>query len=375
MTAKPWQPPRSLAWLQALMQPHLALDWPLAEWERVVRLSRRLRMLARLAESIDAAGIIDRVPPQARRHLVAEQRLSRWRTGSMIWVLERVATTLGEGSYPLVLLKGSAYIGQDLAIAAGRLPSDVDILVPQAHLAEALTQLKQAGWREPELDEHDRRYYYEWSHEVPPMTHPLYGMELDLHHNILPPVARIRVDADALLQRLRPSKWEAWQVLDPVDQVLHSAAHLFFDSEARDRIRDLVDLDGLLRHFADEPDFWARLPARAHTLGLTEPLALAVHYTQRWFGTPIPGDVVAQVASLGPGRLRRAWLLPLMDLILTPGEPDAKPALAQGLAANVLLIRYHWGRMPLRLLIPHLWHKMRAGAANGNTGATRPDKA
>jgi hypothetical protein len=364
MTAAPWQPSVSLAWLQALRQPQLALGWSLAEWERVVRLSRRLRLLSRLAESIDAAGLIDRVPAQARRHLISEQRLSRWRTAAMVWVLDRVATTLGDGAYPLVLLKGSAYLGQDLRIAAGRLPSDVDILLPRAHIDHAVAQLKQAGWSEPELDAHDRRYYYEWSHEVPPMRHPLYGMELDLHHNILPPVAAVRVDADALLQDLRPTKWARWQVLAPVDQVLHSAAHLFFDSEARDRIRDLVDLDGLLRHFSAEPDFWARLPDRARALGLVEPLALAFHYTRQWLGTPIPDDVVAQVASLGPGRLRRTWLLPLMDRILTPAEPDIPSPASQDLAALINLIRYHWGRMPLRLLIPHLWHKLRAGPAD-----------
>jgi len=363
MTDASWQPPRALAWLQALRRPQLALDWSLAEWQRVVRLSRRLRLLARLAESLAAAGLLERVPEQARRHLVAERRLSQWRTGAMVWTLECLAATLGEGHHPLVLLKGAAYIGQDLRIAAGRLPSDVDILVPRAHLETAVAQLKQAGWSEPELDAHDRRYYYEWSHEVPPMGHPLYGMELDLHHNILPPVAAVRVDADALLQGLRPTKWAGWQVLAPVDQVLHSAAHLFFDSEARDRIRDLVDLDGLLRHFSAEPDFWARLPDRARALGLAEPLALAFHYTRGWLGTPIPEDVVAQVASLGPGRVRRSWLLPLMDRILTPAEPDTPSPASQDLAALANLVRYHWGRMPLRLLIPHLWHKLRASPA------------
>ena len=189
-----------MAWLQALRQPELALNWSLSEWERVVRLSRRLRLLARLAEGLMAAGLMDRVPPQARRHLVAEQRLSRWRTAAMLWALERVATMLGDVPYPLVLLKGGAYLGQDLPIAAGRMPSDLDILVPQADLSDAQSRLVQAGWKAVELDEHDQRYYHEWSHEVPPMTHPLLALELDLHHNILPPVARTHVDADALHQ-------------------------------------------------------------------------------------------------------------------------------------------------------------------------------
>ena len=367
-------PREPLDWLRALAQPQLALDWPLSHWEHVVRLSRRLRLLARLAESLDAAGLLDRVPAQARRHLIAEQRLSRWRTTTMVWVLERVGNSLRDAPYPLVLLKGAAYIGQNLAISAGRLPSDVDILIPRAHLDEALARLTQAGWNELALDDHDRRYYYEWSHEVPPMTHPRHGVELDLHHNILPPVASVRVDADALLKHLQPSKWPSWKVLDPVDQVLHSAAHLFLDSELRDRVRDLVDLDGLFRHFGQTTGFWSRLPERAQMLGLSEPLALAVHYTRKWLGTPIPRQVVVRAASIGPRRLRRAWLLPLLNHVLIPSAPNARSAALQNLAATVLLMRYHWGRMPLRLLVPHLWHKLRSGTQDSGPGPNEPDR-
>jgi hypothetical protein len=116
--------------------------------------------------------------------------------------------------------------------------------------------------RDAELDAHDQRYYREWSHEVPPMQHPVHAVELDLHHNILPPVARTTVDADRLLQRLRPSRWAPWSVFDPADQMLHSAAHLFLDAEPRDRVRDLVDLDGLGRHFGQhdgrvDDAFWS----------------------------------------------------------------------------------------------------------------------
>jgi hypothetical protein len=361
MTLSSQPPPVSLTWLAALREPQQTLRWSLADWERVVRLARRLRLLARLTENLIRADLIDQVPPQARRHLISEQRLSRWRTGAMVWVLERVATTLHDVDYPLVLLKGGAYIGQDLPIAAGRLPSDVDILVPKAHIADAQQRLREAGWLEAELDAHDLRYYHEWSHEVPPMTHPAHGVELDLHHNIQPPVARTRVDADALLQHLKPSKWPAWQVLDPVDQVLHSAVHLFHDPELRDRIRDLVDLDGLLRHFsALQADFWIRLPERARSLNLTEPLALACHFCQQWLATPIPPQALTAVARFGPSRFKRAWLLPMLEEVLTPTEPDRDPSAAQNVAASLLLGRHHYSRMPLRLLVPHTWHKFRA---------------
>lgn len=361
-----------LAWLDSLRDLDVVVRWSLADWERVIRLSRRLRLLGRIAEAVDGAGYLDRVPPQPRRHLIAEQRLSRWRTGALTWALERIGTVLHEVEYPLVLLKGAAYLGQDLPIAAGRLPSDVDILVPKVNLPDAVERLQQAGWKEADLDEHDRRYYYEWSHEVPPMTHPLHGLELDLHHNILPPIAATRVDADRLLERLRPSKWEAWQVFDPIDQVLHSAAHLFHDSEAKDRIRDLVDLDGLFRHFGESAGFWMSLPSRARELGLSEPLALAVHYTRSWLRSPIPDSALGEIENDGPGAARRAWLTVLWDSVLMPADVDSPPPTSQRLAATALLARYHWNRMPLRLLVPHLWHQVLS--SNGETTAVAQEK-
>jgi hypothetical protein len=351
--------PAWAVWLRALREPEEALMWSLADWEHVVRLARRLRLLGRLAEDLQAAGLLDQVQATVRRLLASEMRLSRWRTAVMVYALERVAQQLEGASYPLVLLKGGAYIGQGLPIAAGRLPSDVDILVPRAHIASANARLQAAGWMAKPLDAHDQRYYHDWSHEVPPMNHPLHAVELDLHHNILPPVARTHVDADLLLARLQPSKWPAWQVLHPVDQVLHSAAHLFLDSELQDRVRDLVDLDALLRHFGTDPAFWIKLPERAQQLGLTEPLALACHFTTQWFGTPIPAPVRTAIADQGPSPAQRAWLLPVLATVLTPTEPDARPSWQQDAAALVLLARYHRQRMPLRLLVPHLWHKMR----------------
>lgn len=371
----PDAPPQALAWLQALRTPASALAWTLADWERVVRLSRRLRLLGRLAEGVEAAGLMGQVPGQAARHLRAELQYSRWRTTHLLWALERLAAHLEGSGYPRVLLKGAAYIGQGLPIAAGRLPSDIDILVPREHLADAQSRLVRAGWSETELDEHDRRYYHEWSHEVPPMRHGLHGLELDLHHNILPPVAHTHVDAALLLARLQPSRWPQWQVFHPHDQVLHSAAHLFHDSEARDRMRDLVDLDGLLRHFGGLPGFWDGLPDRALQLGLAEPLALACHFAQRWLQTPVPASAQAGLRAIAPSPLRRAWLHPLLATILTPTEPDAAPSWRQGAAAQVLLVRYHYRRMPLRILVPHLWHKARARrlAAAEQAAAARAD--
>lgn len=354
-----WTGHPRLQWLQALREPQLVLAWSLPEWERHLRLAKRLRLLARIAYSLEAAGLTDRVPAVVRRHLLAEQRLSRARMTAMVWALHRVADALDGAPYPRVLLKGAAYVGQLLPIAAGRLPSDVDVLVPHGHIADAQARLTSAGWQELELDDHDQRYYREWSHEVPPMRHPAHRMELDLHHNILPPVARTTADAGMLLENVRPSAWAGWSVLAPEDQLLHSAAHLFLDSELRDRLRDLVDMDGLMRHFGHDDAFWGRLPDRAGALGLDEPLALACHFCVRWLGTPVPLDAQRRILEAGPSAGRRVWLLPMLERILMPTASGQAAPASQHLAAALLLVRYHRNRMPLRLLLPHLWHKLR----------------
>jgi hypothetical protein len=348
-----------MKWLGALLTPEVGSTWTIEEWDRVIRIARRLRLLARLATSLSASGLIEQVPLLPRRHLLAELKLSRWRSESLTWTVRQVGAALQPSHYPCVLLKGAAYMAQGLPIAAGRLPSDLDILVPKAALAEARESLSVAGWRTVDLDEHDQRYYEEWSHEVPPMRHPRLGLELDLHHNILPPVGDMQIDATALLGQLQKSNWHPWSVLHPVDQVLHCAAHLFFDSELRDRIRDLVDLDGLFRHFGSNEQFWTRLVDRSSELGLAEPLALACHFCVRWLGTPIPRPTQMAVNDLGLSTARRAWLVPLLNHVLTPSEPDDLPSLKTDAAAAVVLARYHWRRLPMRHLLPHLWHKVR----------------
>ncbi len=358
---RPAPRPPALDWLGALREPDRVDAWSLADWERVVRLARRLRLLGRLGEAVAAAGRLEHVPVQAVRHLRAEMRLARWQTRALAWAAERAATALGDAPYPRVLLKGAAYVADDLPLGRGRLPSDLDLLVPRAHLADAQARLTAAGWREVALDAHNQRYYHDWSHEAPPMRHPRHSLELDLHHNILPPVARLTVDADRLLARVRPSGWPGWQALDPLDQILHSAAHLFQDPELTDRVRDLVDLDALCRLHGANAGFWPALAARAGELGLGGPLWLALQFLHAWVDTPVPSETMAMVDAQGPSAVHRAWLVPAMAAALTPAEPDAGFGVGQRLGARIVLMRHHLGRMPMRLLLPHAWHKLRSG--------------
>jgi len=132
---------------------------------------------------------------------------------------------------------------------------------------------------------------------------------------------------------------------------VHSATHLFCNEDVGNNLRDLVDLDSLLREFASVEDFWPRLTVRARELDLTRPLYYALRYAVRILGTPIPAQVLHEAEIGRPPRLLRG----LMDaLFLRTLQPDRASDGLASLARGSLYVRAHWLRMPPLLLARHL---------------------
>jgi len=95
-------------------------------------------------------------------------------------------------------------------------------------------------------------------------------------------------------------------VLAPTDMMLHSAVHLFYDGDFTRGLRDLADMDALLRHFGTDTAFWPALLASAHTHDLVRPLFYALHYCAKVLGTPLPPEFLEDVrAAANPGACHR----------------------------------------------------------------------
>jgi hypothetical protein len=159
-----------------------------------------------------------------------------------------------------ILLKGAAYVAASLPSGRGRKVADIDVLVPREHLGDAEHALNEHGWHVGALEPYDERYYRDWMHELPPMVHDKRNSVVDLHHAILPLTSRLRPSSERLLDRAIRVEDEV-RVLCPSHMVLHAAAHLFHDGEVSGAVRDVVDLDSLLRTFGVDASFWCRKPA------------------------------------------------------------------------------------------------------------------
>lgn len=318
-----------------------------AEWDLLVRQARHANLLGRLGARLREQAWWGELPQKPRNHLQSALVLAeRQQQGirSEVRHLQRIAERVGT---PLILLKGAAYVAAGLAAAPGRVFGDVDILVPRSALDAWESELLLNGWTGTALSAYDQRYYRRWMHELPPMQHSRRGSALDVHHTILPPTAHAGLNPQLLLDAsVAVPGCEGVRVLEPADMVLHSAAHLFHEGEPDNLLRDLSDLDLLLRQFGTAADFWPRLQARAEVLGLQRPLALALRYTGRLLQTPL-GVPVADTAE----RLD-ALYLPLFR-----STHDSCADRFTPWACRWLYVRSHWLRMPPHLLSYHLLRK------------------
>lgn len=343
-----------MSWLQApllraLRAPSEARGFRPEEWDLAIRQARSSLLLGRLGALVLQADID---PPAAvRRHFTAMDSIVRRQHGAVRWEVDRIAQALGSTGTAVTLLKGTAYVVSNAPAALGRTFSDVDILVPKQELDAVESALQLQGWIGALKGAYDQRYYRQWMHELPPMLHMRRQITLDVHHNILPDTARIKTRPELMQGRRHAvAAFANIHVPDPLDLVLHSACHLFHEGEWRNGLRDLSDLDLLLRRYVEEEGTAAQLEARAREMNLLVPLAYAVRCTAQVFQTPMPVDVA--------GRFDRArW----MDRLFLGAVRSAHHSLAgpsTPCMEALLYVRSHWLRMPLHLLIPHLLHQL-----------------
>ncbi len=348
------------------MQPLLTLLGPspqpqrlsLAEWDLVVRQARRANVLARIAALVQAHGKWNPVAPAPRQHLASALALATRQQRELRFEVAQIARALQPTGLPVVLLKGGAYALAGLQASLGRMVSDVDILVPRERLVDVETALMMAGWVQTNHDAYDQHYYRTWMHELPPMRHLQRGTVLDVHHALVPATARVRPSTQRLLQAAQALPGQPGVcVLAPADMLLHSAAHLFHESDFAQGFRGVVDIDALLREFSAVPGFWPDLLERAAVLGLQWPLHHALRYAQAI-------TQASTMAALAPGVGQQAWQHRLRDaLYLRTLRPDhASTADAwTPLARGLLYLNGHRLRMPLHLLLPHLLRKALGG--------------
>ena len=340
--------------VRALRVPEDAAAFGAREWDLAVRAGRRSALLAALAARLREGPGLEAAPPAVRRHLEGALRLAAHHARALRHEAAVVREALAPLGVPLVLLKGAAYVLGGLPPAPGRLVADLDLLLPRAALPEAERLLFRRGWLTAEPDPYDQRYYREWMHEVPPLRHAARGTVLDLHHALVPPTGRLGRDPGDVAARAR-GIGDGLRVPAPEDLVVHAALHRLGDGEHERALRDLWDLDRMLRAWGRDAAFREALEARAAEFRAERAVAYALRAAYAVFATPIPGPLLARLERRGRCRAGARVVVPLLLRAADPARPPAWRG--EGAARLAMYVRGHWTRMPARLLLPHLARK------------------
>ncbi len=312
-----------------------------AELNAFVRWAGRGHIMGQVAAAHEgeATGKLKDIVENARIRSAHDRRMLEFEAGRIRRAL------LGSGIEP-VILKGSAYVAKGLRAGRGRRVSDIDILVPEVYITKVEELLTVAGWQ-PELttaSNYDQQYYRKWMHELPPMRHSKRRTLVDVHHRLLPRTARLQPDHLAMVDTAVPIGEMGVKTFAPRDLFIHSAIHIFADGALETPARSLIELYYLFDDLsADER---RTLVHRAAEVGAIKPVRAALWAVSRYFD-----DAQAHVVlkSIGPWRMGFVLRACVKTLVAENGfVPFAKLA---------FYIRSHYMRMPLGLLISHLFKK------------------
>jgi len=337
--------------------PEAIQGFSMGDWDKLVRQARQADLLARLHALLIQAKLDAAIPAVARWHFESATTLADTQQGEMRRELRRLRALLAGLDFPLVLLKGAAYVAAELPASNGRLIEDIDLLVPAERLGDVESALEHADWQEVDLPGYDRSYYRRWRYDAPQLQHLRRAMVINLHHAIVPDSARYRPEANKLRRRaIEIPRFAGLRVLTSEDRILLAATLLFHDDGLSHGLRDLSDLDLLLREAASETDFWPQLLARAEEMDLGRPLFYALRYAQHFFATPVPHEVRDHLRSVEPGSATLKLMDGIYTRMLAPAHRSCMDVFTPPARAATYL-RTHWLRRPPRQLVPHLVYK------------------
>jgi hypothetical protein len=155
--------------------------------------------------------------------------------------------------------------------------------------------------------------------------------------------------------------------LSPPDMIVHAAAHLFADGDLAGGLRNLWDIDRLLRQFgAQDEAFWPALHERAARHGLLPAVARAIRLAAHLYATPVNWCQTPIYNALNNNdaaspemgvrhQLTAADALYVRRLLARDGWGRARRPLTR----LGFYVRSHLLRMPPLMLARHLWTKAR----------------
>jgi len=313
---------------------------------KLITLAQQHGVYGLLLDSLERSGLLAALPREVA--LDYQNRLRLLRRHAALWDLERglVLSLLKERGIRTVLLKGAALRLSAYHSSVQRSFGDLDVLVSEEAVDEAVSVLGAAGYQ-PHGEVRARLYRQHHHHLI--LQRPM-GFIVEIHWALEPVHSPFALDPAAFRESAVPYlTQEGESVLVP--SVEHNVLHLSTQSmeDGYSRFTRIVDLDRTLGNGRDQVD-WALLGGAAVGMRVNHVVALSLRLAELLLGTAIPAGFFERLELAPLSRTNLALLDPVAALLEQRSQRRAAFErllmlwCVQGRAARVAVLRaIYWG--------------------------------
>ena len=260
----------------------------------------RHRIAPLLYHKIKLAGAEPMFPADVVRELRKKYLANAYRNTVLFQRLTELVARLNHGGIPVILLKGAhlaAFVYRDISL---RPMSDLDILVREEHLSEAVQIAFSAGYRffydkKNATEKSGERYSYDISEHYKhfqPLMHPETQNLIEIHCFISDIGTPFEIPASELWKHAQSENLNGNSVfiLSPEDLIIHLCLHAAYDHLFGFGMSALYDIAISVSHYGEKID-WKEISRRSVKWRTSRCVLLALYFTKKWLGADIPDEL------------------------------------------------------------------------------------
>jgi hypothetical protein len=352
-----------------LSEPKRVVEFDLSQWQSLIRILRGADLLATFYYLLQRNSLLGSIPPYALKHIESAKIYADRQAHQVRNESKALSLLLAKSDIQPVFLKGAAYVLRQDINHYGRVMSDIDILVKKSQLNAVEDVLQKNDWAESKLDDYDQQYYRKWAHELPPYKHIYRGTSLDIHFTLLPPITGIDIDEVELFANIQETE-NGKLVLPPNLLVLHCIIHLFFNEDFSKSLRDVLDIHMLVAQL-EATEGLDGIIALSKSMGFYNELYYALSVRDLVFQTE--SIKIYQLAMPKNHALTNFFVKKILYRAIMPHH-DLVFNRWNNVARFIMYIRGHLLKMPVKILIPHMFVKVRRAIVTSVMGAHHYEK-
>jgi len=277
------------------------------DWEPLAEIAIRHDVAPWLFGRAARTGID--IPAASAHRLRAAHRESAVRNTVYLHHLAKALRALQAEGVPVIPLKGAYLAEQVYGDAALRPMSDIDLLVKQDSLAQAVRILRGLGFdAQSAFDVENEKTY---SQDMPEMRNAA-GVPVELHWTLAPPPAHVRLDdaeLEGLWKRAEPAAVAGVQTLalSPTDLLLHLCVHVSVHHRFNNvTLRNFIDFAEVRRRFPHHVN-WDELTTRAGDWGVSGGVRISLELAAEWTGLDVPAEALRRLGRRPDDEAMKAW--------------------------------------------------------------------